>query len=177
MKININLLSPQQRQEIHLKRIYIAIKEMTMLFLLFSVIIAILLLASKYYLENQLADLIKRNATQIKQNQEINAAVIEINDKIKTVEKIQKDFTPWSQYIYQITSLTPDEIRFIHININKDNNIINIQGVSKTRDTLLEFKKRLEESNYFYSVELPLSDLLSKTENRFNLSITASVND
>jgi Tfp pilus assembly protein PilN len=167
--IIINLLSPKQKQEIKIKRICIIIRELVMLFLLFTSIIAIFLVASKYYLEQQLTDLIIKNASEIKISQEINRQITIINQKIDDLEKIQQDFHHWSSFFAEISALTPDDIYLQSSKINSQDSTFKLSGIAATRDSLINFKEKIENSPLFSKVNLPLVDLLAKTNNKFNI--------
>lgn len=169
MIINLNLLSPIQKKELKNKRIYIALKELIMLFLLFATIIAILLLVSRYVLEQQLTELISRNAINIKNTQEISQQIIDINEKIDNVYNIQNKFKKWSDFLADVSELTPDNIAYNFIKIYHQSGIIEIQGTAETRQDLLKFQKSLKESELFIEVNVPLSNLLAKENNVFNI--------
>jgi hypothetical protein len=46
-----------------------------------------------------------------------------------------------------------------------------IQGKSKTRETLLTFKKNLEQDSMFYDVEMPISDLARTKESTYAIKL------
>ncbi|MDO8668785.1 MAG: PilN domain-containing protein [Candidatus Buchananbacteria bacterium] len=168
--IIINLLSPNQKRELKIKRVYVAIKELVILILLFTLIIAIMLLISKYILDNSLAKLIERNAYVISENRDIVNRINMLNDKISTVSKIQTDFKRWSDFLVTLTNLTPDNISYNSIKIKYDDTSLELTGVAKTRNDLTKLKNSLTDSNIFETVNLPLKDLLSKENNNFTIT-------
>lgn len=172
--ININLLSPAQKQEIKTKRLYMVIKEMIMLVLLFTAIIAILMVLSRYYLEQQLALLIERNNLQIQANQEINVEILKINKKLDGVGKIQKGFKRWSEFFIKLSAITPNNISYNFLKIyQKDGQAeVQIEGTAKTRQDLLKLKDQLVASKLFDKVDLPTSNLLAKENNNFSINAT-----
>ena len=172
--IVINLLSPSQKKELKIKRLYIAIKELVMLILLFTSIIAILLLSSKYILDNRLAKLIEKNAYAIQQNMEVVRKIKSINEKIKIVDKIQLNFKQWSEFLFSLNDSTPENISYEIIRINYEDATIELKGIAKTRNDLTKLEDNLKNSNVLENVNLPLQSLLPKENNKF--SIIANIN-
>lgn len=171
--ITINLLSTTQKQELKIKRIYVAIKEMVMLLLLFTSFSALLLVGSRYYLNRELSDLISRNAVFIQAGREINNQILIINKKINEADKIQKDFKKWSGFIAQISDLSGSEITYTALKIYRQDYVLELNGSAKNRQSLLDFKKRLEASGLFKEINLPISNLINKENNVF--IITAKI--
>ncbi|NCN07543.1 PilN domain-containing protein [Candidatus Falkowbacteria bacterium] len=171
--ITINLLSPSQKRELKIKRVYVAVKELIILVLLFTLIIAILLLISKYVLDNSLARLIERNAYSIAENREVINKINTLNSKIITVDKIQKDFKKWSNFFIIISEITPNNISYDLVKISYQDKSIEIKGVAKNRGDLTKLKDNLISSGLFEDINLPLKDLLAKDNNTF--SITAKI--
>lgn len=167
--ININLLSPSQKKELKLKRIYIAIKELVMLFLLFAILTGILLLTSRYVLEQELTSLILKNSINIKATQEINEEIIVANEKINNAYDIQSKFKKWSQFFVDLSKLKTEKVSISLLKIYGENNILEMQGKAQTRQDLIKLQKTLEESTMFTEVNLPLNDLISKENNSFNI--------
>ena len=174
IQITLNLLSPEQKKELKTKRAYVIIKEIVMLVLLFACISAILLLVSRYFLEEQLAILMDKNATAIQVGEETNKQVTAINAKINTAGKIQEKFKVWSTLLIKIAAVTPDQVAYNSIKIYPEKAVLEIQGIAKSRQDLLAFKERLEKDGLFYEVDLPLANLLAKENNTF--SVTMKIN-
>lgn len=171
--ITINLLSPSQKRELKIKRVYVAIKELVILVLLFTLIIAIMLLISKYILDNSLSRLIERNAYTIQENRDAVNKINVLNAKIETIGKIQNDFKKWSEFLVAFTNLTPDNISYSLVKIRYEDAFMEIKGVSKTREDLVKLKDNLTNSGYFTDINLPLKNLLAKDNNDF--TITAKI--
>ncbi|HNP74951.1 MAG TPA: hypothetical protein PKL09_01155 [bacterium] len=169
IQINLNLLSPEHKKELKVKRIYITIKEMVMLILLFTCISAILLLLSRYFLEEQLAMLMDKNATAIRVGEEINKKVVTFNEKITNAYNIQQKSKHWSQLLVTIATITPADIAYNSIKIYPEKTLIELQGTAQTRQALINFKNELDDNDSFSEIDLPLTDLLAKENNSFTL--------
>ncbi|MBI5765671.1 hypothetical protein HZA71_00380 [Candidatus Falkowbacteria bacterium] len=177
MMITINLLSPQQKEETKTKRIYSAIKESAMLILLFTSIIAILLVISKYMLDEQLANLILKNAVQIQASQVKNNQIIAVNKKLNTIANIQKNFVKWSGFFVKLSQMTPENIQYGLVKVYYQDAALELEGAAKTRQDLLKLKKQLENSGLFANVDLPLGDLLAKENNIFHIKAKMNLNE
>jgi len=172
--ITINLLSPNQKKELKVKRVYVAVKELTVLILLFTLIIAILLLSSKYVLDNKMARLIERNILVIQQNAEVVSKINSLNAKINVIDKIQNNFKKWSDFLLALTNATPVNISYELIRIQFDSAALELRGTAKSRDDLIKLKNNLNNLKLIKDINLPLKDLLPKENNQF--TITASIN-
>ena len=170
--ILLNLLSPQYKQELQAKRVLIAVKEIVMLVLLFTSVIAILLVGSKNKLKKQLKKLITDNRLQIEVHDQINNQIIAINNKIRDINNIQTDYKKWSNFLIKLTTNTPNNIQYQFLKLNRLENVLEIKGVAKSRDSLLQFKSSLEGLGFFTGVDLPLGDLLARENNTFTIRTT-----
>ncbi len=167
--ITLNLMSPDHKQELKVKRIYIMIKEIVMLFLLFTIIIAILLLTSKYVLESELTRLIKRNATTIAHNQELNQEILKLNTVIDRVNQIQSNYHPLSGLLSELADLTPTDVKYDFIKIHRTEASLELQGTAQTRQALITLEESLQASDLLTAVSLPLDNKLAKENNEFRI--------
>ncbi len=167
--ITLNLIPPEQVAKLKNKKTYAAIKDLLLLFLLFSIIISIMLVGSKYYLQEKLTSLMDRNSASIQSNNNLNSRIIAINDKINRTYSIQKNFKRWSYLLQKINELTPSAITVNEISISKGEISLEIIGVAKTRDDLLQLKKNLDGSGLFAKINLPISSLINRENNSFNI--------
>lgn len=174
--ITLNLIPPEQKKDLKQKRIYVTIKELVMLVLLFTSLVAILLLAAKSVLEEQLSYLIEKNAATIQVGQATNRQIFAINQKINAVEKIQKDFKKWSVFFDQLAQLTPSRISYSLAKVYRQEGLVELQGTAKTRNDLIQLQKNLENSPLFKKINLPLSDLLAKENSSFSLRAEIDLN-
>ncbi len=167
--ITINLLSPDQKKELKLKTIYLAVKELVMLILLFTAIVAILLLVSRYYLEEQLNNLIRGNASALNITQAFNREVIAVNRRLDLVADIQKKFKSWSGLMIEIAKLTPANVSYSLIKAYHQESAVELKGVAKTRGDLIALENNLKKSVLFKNVSFPFNSLLAKENNAFDV--------
>jgi Tfp pilus assembly protein PilN len=167
--ITLNLIPPEQKDKLKNKKIYSILKDLLLLFLLFSIIISIMLVGSKYYLQEKLTDLMNRNSISIQSNDNINKRIITINRKIDEVYTIQKESIRWSYLLQKIEKLTSANASTSEINISRQGAYIEIIGRTKKRTNLLELKQNLDQSGLFSKVNLPINDLIERENNSFNI--------
>jgi Tfp pilus assembly protein PilN len=167
--INLNLLSPEQKKDLKIKRIYFTLKELVMLFLLFTAVIAAMLTISRYILEKRLTELVNKNAAHIQVGQEVNSQISALNKKINLVYQIQKQFQPWSVFLSRLTNITPPNIIYQNIKINYSTATLELQGVAKTRQDLIKLQQALDAADFLTEINLPLTDLLPKEKNLFHI--------
>lgn len=79
-----------------------------------------------------------------------------------------------SDLIEKILSLKKGNISISSFSINDsatDSKTIVINGISKTRDDLTAFNKALISDGTFYSVDLPISDLIKNSDEDFSITL------
>ena len=169
--ITINLISKEEKIKFKKDRLYSSLKEAVTLLLLFISIVAIMLWVSYYYLENQLVDLEMTNAIQIKSNEDINNRVTSVNKKITEIENIQNNFVYNHKITEKIASVISPGITYQQVKIYNLQKSLEVSGLAKTRQSLLDFKNNLEQQAWITKVDLPMSSLIEKENNQFNIKI------
>jgi Tfp pilus assembly protein PilN len=169
--ITLNLMPRERKLALKNTRLFFALKEAATLIFLFASIGAIMLWVSRYYLEQQLSDLVVANAVNIKSNEATNAKIVSINAKIKTVENIQNNFLPLGQLTGQLSLLVPENIALDSIRFYRQQATVELSGTAKTRNDLLSFKNILEQTPWINKTDLPLIDLIEKTDNKFTVKL------
>lgn len=175
--ITLNLVSPAKKQELKLRQIYLMIKNAIVLILLFTIIVAIILLLAKMFLQNYFNKIVASYTLTTKISRLFNEDIREFNQQIDSISEIQKDFVPWSKLIIHLSDLISKEVGVSSFNLNKAENKIKIQGIAQTRDKLLDFKNRLESSPVFQKLDIPLKSLLKKEKIDFELEIGINIKE
>jgi len=175
--ITINLIPTDKKEEVRLSEIYIVIKNLIVLLLLLTTIVAIILLASKMILQNTFNRIVSEATLTTKYGSIFNVDIKNFNQQLKAVEKIQKRYIPWTDFIVNFVGLVPENVSLNNISLNIEGtkndkesaNEFVISGTARTREKLLEFKANLEGSPMFSSVTVPLENLLKKDDISFNI--------
>lgn len=172
--ITLNLISPLQKKELRLLRVFIVIKNVIIYLLLFLILAAMVLLLSKMILQNNFNKIVADYNLNTRTGQIFSQDIKRFNQKLKTIQLIQADYVSWSEFLVDLTNLTPDEILLHTITIDKNTENIQISGRAKTRQALLDLQKNLQTVGCFESiciekVEIPLSSLLEKENIDFTI--------
>ena len=170
--ININLISPEQKVYLKNRRLYIITKESVMLFCLFAGLIAIMLIASRYFLQEQLTTLMEKNSVGIHSNEVLNQQIISVNKRITDAYNIQKGFKKWTVVFNDLSELTPTGITYSQIKTYRQQLSIELQGQATTREDLLALQTNLKQSGIFDNIDLPLKYLINKGHNDFVIKAT-----
>lgn len=169
--IALNLIPQEQKILLKNTRLYAACKEAITLLFLFAMIVSSMLWISRFYLEQDLADLMIANAANIKSNEAANQRILAINQKISLVDNIEKNFISPRRIIETIALATPENIALNSINFYRQQAAVELTGTAKTRNDLLQFKNLLNSAAWIKNVDLPMADLVDKENNDFTIKL------
>lgn len=169
--ITLNLIPQEQKTVLKNNRLFIALREAATLMLLFGSIISVMLWSSRYYLEQQLSDLIIQNAANIQSNELTNKKISAINSKLTAIDNLQKSFLPNRQIIVAFSKLLPADVSCSQIKFYRQQSLLEIVGLAKNRESLLQFKSQLEKTPWIKKVDLPMASLVNKENNDFTLRL------
>jgi hypothetical protein len=172
--LTLNLISEELKKEIKLRHLYLFIKKINLTLIIITIVIAIILLVAKTILQIKFNDIVDQTTLVTKNNQGYNNKVKDINSKIDFVEKIQNNFIPWSNLLKTIASITPKDIGLYYLKINFEEQTIKIKGKAGLRQSLIDFKQKMEATPIFESIDFPIKNILEK-EN-INFEINAKIN-
>ncbi len=172
--ITLNLLPPKHKIQVKQTSICIAIENLVAITLIFLIIVSISILISKVKLQDNYYGLIARTSLSLSETHKLERDVKEINQKLRTVGEIQDQYTKWSTFMIDLNKIIPDNIQLNLLSINKKERRFALEGIAKTRNDLLAFKKILQNFSYLSNIDLPTSSLLKK--NDVNFALTAEIN-
>ena len=175
MKIYLDLLPEQRKQEIKRKKLFRKILRGEVLFLLPLLVFIFILLSTYYMLVLQKNLAATTYSTQQSQNKYQQLGIYEekfkqVNILIQTIKKTQAGHLYWQNFFQQLSSVTPNSIYISDLS-TKDYTVFLI-GKAKTRDDLLDFKSNLEANPCFKDVNVPLSNLVVKNDVDFQIDIS-----
>jgi hypothetical protein len=169
--ITLNLISPQQKNFLKVRRIYLYFRNLCGMILTYTILIAIIAIIAKNSLNILAINYENQNYLDIKEKE-----IKKINTQLAGVLAIQGQFTPWSKMLLDIFRLIPANIQIIDLEINKKNQTIKIQGIAKTRNDYLNLLTTLENSPMIKEFDRPVENLLSKEFINFNLILPYQYN-
>lgn len=174
MKIYLDLLPEKRKQEIKRKKLFRSILHEEFLFSLPIVLFIIMLLNIYYILTLQRNVLISQHLSQQSQEKYQQLNVYEekfkqINSIDQELKKIQDGHLRWQNIFLELSRLVPDGVYVS--NISTKNFKVFLNGKAKTRDSLIDFKNKLETSACFEEINVPLSNLVVKDDVDFQIDL------
>lgn len=144
------------------------------LFLTPVVLFILILLNISYLIVMQKTSIIDNALPQQSQNQYQQLGIYQekfkqTNDLSQVLNKIQSGHLHWTNLFQNLSEITPDSIQLS--NISTKNYMVFMVGKAKTRDDLLSFKNKLEESSCFQNINVPLSNLVVKENVDFQIDL------
>ena len=167
--IALNLISPKQKKELKMLRFYLVIKNLTIIFLLFTIMISITLLFSKFLIQNSFNEIVESTNLTTKYGRLFNQDIEQFNKLIKQVENIQGDYINWTNFISQFIILVPQDINIHSLTFNEKEEEIIINGFAKNRADLLNFKNQLKTFELMQKIDIPLESLFDKENITFKI--------
>lgn len=172
----INLLPDRLKESFVNKKkaIFTAILSITMTVI--SVIIASLL----YYTHLQLnferihLEIQKQGIEKIiysTRYQEIKDEIIEFNTELVGLIQIDQTLYSVPSAITLVTDLIPEGVELTKLKFNHDDISVEINGIAKDRDVLLEAQKQFEQADFVDDILSPISNYDEKTKISFNMKI------
>jgi len=172
--LTLNLIPGELKKEITLRHLYLFIKKINLTLIIITIAVAIILLAAKTILQLKFNNIVDQTTLVTKNNQGYNNKIRDINSKIDFMEKIQNGFIPWSNLLKTVADITPGDIGLYYLKINFEEQAIKIKGKAGLRDSLLDFKKKMESTAIFREIDFPIKNILEK-EN-IDFEINAKIN-
>lgn len=172
MKIELNLIPDQKREEIKQANYFrIFLKWGFEFFAIFTIFVAILV-SINYILKINLSFVGDFSANEGSGNKyaEIktyDSEIKDVNAKISEIEKIQSGQLKWSKFFQKFNGHVDKGIEIE--SLATKNYTITLAGKSQSRDKLISFKENLEKEECFTDVSLPLSNLVAKENIDFQM--------
>jgi type IV pilus assembly protein PilN len=172
MKIYIDLLPEERKNEIKRKKLFRLIVKQEVLFL-FPLLVLIVIMLDIYWVlgiqKNSMIETgsLEQNQGKYKELSEYEDKFKEINTATAILNKLQQSHLSWSNLIEVITKSTPDGIYLTDF-ANKDYQIL-LTGKARNRESLIAYKEALIASGCADNVNVPLSNLVNKTDVDFQL--------
>ena len=173
MKISLNLIPPQKKEEIAMaSRFKVFLKWGSEFFIIFAVFMA-MLVSINYILEINLSFVSgssnesEKSNNQYAEIKKYDAEIKNMNSRILEIEKIQKGQLRWSAFFQKLNSQVPGGIELE--NLATKSYAISLAGRAQARNELISFKENLEKEECFTDINLPLSNLVSKENIAFQI--------
>ena len=170
--INLNIISQELKKEINTKAIYLSYKNLLAIIFIFLIFYTTTFLICLLVLHIHFIDTVKNTTLITRGGENYSSIVRQLNSNINNVADIQSEFISWSYLLEFLHQQSDQNISIDSISVNREKEEITLRGVAATRDSLLLLKKNLEDSNYFAEINLPIKNLLEKTNISFDINST-----
>jgi hypothetical protein len=179
----INLIPTEERKKMTVD-FYLRFVVVFLLLGSFTVFVACLAILPAYFLsseKNKVVDLklaVQKNEPMPLFGEQYLATVKDVNNKLGLVENAEKNKFIISEKVVSAILLKKSPgvkiTQLIYGNDTVGGRKINIIGTAATRDSLLSFRRALEDDDAFKNVDLPISNFVKDTNIQFNLSLSPS---
>lgn len=172
MEININLLS--QKKQNRLKRVmfFLFAKNILSWFLIAISLSGIILIWGWVVLIEEFKNLSENTLSINREYSHYNTEIKELNKIIKEFEKTHANYSKTTPKILELANNLPDDILLNSLSLDKKNKKIEITGIAKTRNSLLNYQEKLKKIEWINEVYIPTKNLLKKEDIVFSFETT-----
>ena len=175
MKIYLDLLPQERKDELKRKKTFAVIIRRQLLFLFPMAVFMVILVNTYLILGIQKDSMVATGSGQQSQGEYKQLHVYEdafgqTNNLVIFLSRAQNQHIYWSRLIAKISSIASDSIYLTELS-TKDYHVM-MSGKAKTRDDLIAFKEAIANSGCADDVNLPLSNLVSPANVDFQIDFT-----
>jgi Tfp pilus assembly protein PilN len=165
----INLLPPQQKEELLEEERYNLVLILGILFLIFLICLILILFSIKISISGQLEAqkiLLSQEEERFKgtQTQNLEEKIISSNQILSKLSSFYSRQISLTEVLEKISQSLPSGAYLTNFNFNSENNQVSLSGFSPSREILLEFKKNLEKEENFQEIYFPPSNWVKPTD-------------
>lgn len=172
MKV-INLLPQTEQEHLDRKKVLITLRGFLLASALSYAVVVAILLGTRVYLGNTLANLDQDIAKQLaivskEDNVKLQNQIDSINNITTDYNKLSETNPRWSNILEVFSKLVPEGIYVETFNSNTKSGKIDISGTGDTRDAVLVLRSNIAQSSMFKDIDLPLENLQKPTDAQFH---------
>ena len=154
----INLLPPQEKQELLQEEKYRLVLILCCLVLIFLISLSLILLSLKIHISGQSDSqriLVRATEKQFQssQMQKLETEINLINKNLAKLDSFYQNQVSFAGVLEKISEIIPEGMYLTSLALNKKE--VSLGGFSPSREILFEFKKRLEQESAFEEVYFP----------------------
>lgn len=166
----LNLMPAHKKAELQLRKIYLIVKKVMSVTLIFTIVVAIIILGAKLTLTNILEDtILNTSSIQVNKSSYENEFKM-MNKNILEAKQIYEKFIPYDELLLEINSLIPTNIKLEYLSLDIETKKASFKGKAIERHDLLNFKDTLNNSSRFKNIDLPINNLLEKSNLEFTIN-------
>lgn len=179
MKIYLDLLPEEKKEEIKKKKNFMLVIHYELLFSVPILAFFVILLTINFSLKIRAQGMSDSFSSGEYQEEYKELKIYEdnfekINSKTLSILNIQKNHLNWTSAFYKINKIVPDSIYLSDLATSDYR--ISLIGKAKTREDLLKFQENIKSEECFSNIEVPLSNLVSKENVEFQVNFDIKEN-
>ncbi|MBI4262088.1 PilN domain-containing protein [Candidatus Uhrbacteria bacterium] len=169
--ILLNILPPKKRIEYELVQSARFLVGFFEVLLAITGAVALILVIARTSLRNRVEQIVQppRAADAIVTT--LEGQVQSFNTLVRTIDTVSERSFPWSLIVEDLVTRVPNTIHLSALAMEQDKKLT-IRGIAATRNDLLEFKNRLEQSPWVGALEFPNTNLLTPVSVPFEIRAT-----
>lgn len=168
--MQLNILPSEIKNEIKLNLVNLKIKNILLFLTIITCVCGISYLFGMLFIQINYYNLI-RSSDLLQRNVQTNTTKIkEVNSQMASLEKIQNEFVYWSNLLKYFSENLGSGIKINQIRCDKVNKTFAITGFAFTRDDLLAFKNKIEETPFLDKINFPIKNLLERENIIFEIT-------
>lgn len=171
MKEEINLL-PLEQQQLRRKRLYLYRAGQLLRRVDLALIVLVgMLLAAYVGMESLSHSLATRNSPSTQVTNDSVAQTEKVNTLLATVQAHRVNTKPWTPLVAQVLANMPTGVTLTTVRVNEATHQLILTGRFSSRDSVVEFQRRLATLKGIAKVEAPLSNFATGGENSFSFTL------
>ncbi|MCX6765497.1 MAG: PilN domain-containing protein [Candidatus Moranbacteria bacterium] len=179
MKIYLDLLPEEKKEEIKKKKAFWMIIRQELRFLIPIIVFISILFSINLILKIQSDSWngiysLEQSQKEYQELKTYEEEFRQVNSKISSFSRLQEGHLYWSNVFYQLSDLVPEEISINGL-ITKDYQV-SLSGKAKNRNNLLALQEKIQSSECFSNVNVPLSNLVNKENVDFQIDFEVAIN-
>jgi Tfp pilus assembly protein PilN len=170
MRLLLNLLPPQKKAELRLAFLYSFLQSMALLLLIGVSIGSFSLLSARFMMKKNLSDVSRRNAPETQEFKTVSETIKSINAHMTRLEVLNDQFNDWTRLLLAVEQAVPPGVVVAQLTVAPTGSVT-LSGDSETRDGVLALRRNLESNSLFRNIQSPLSNILQRTDVRFEFTM------
>jgi Tfp pilus assembly protein PilN len=171
----INLLPPKEKKDLLMREQKNIVFSLEILFLAFLISLSLILLAIKIWFAKDLEIqqlFLEEKKKEVLLQKDFEEKIINLNQTLLNLKSFYQKQISLTQVLEKISHLLPKGIYLTNFNFNlkEKEGQITLTGFCQDRETLLSFKKILEENGSFSEVYFPPENWVKPTDINFVVS-------
>lgn len=167
--INLNLISPQQKDLLKISGLYILVENILGIFLIVAILVAVILIPLNQSLVTLDYQNKKNKEAVLAKNSQVTEKIKALNQRIDDLFKIRQSTYNWDKLLAELSEQVPTGVVLKRLNASLANKLFVINGFAQKREDLIKLIDSLKQSSFFLEVASPLANYLEQNNITFEI--------